>query len=123
MIDFAAWSLNRTKIKIERYNGKYTDGVFVRTLETTLNVWGSAQPYKTIEGDLVPDPSKGENIQKPLILFTNTLIYMNDNTNPEHTVSDILTIDNRKWKPIAVDNWAFNTLPHYRLVLKLFDGF
>jgi hypothetical protein len=123
MIDFSRWSLNRKKVTIQRYHGAYADGVFNRTLISSTEVWASAQPYKTIEGDLISDPTRGENVEKPLILFTNNVIYMNDTANPEYTISDLVIVDGRKWKPISVDNWTFQGLPHYRSVLQLFDGY
>jgi len=123
MIDFRNYSLGRVEIQIDRYIGSYTDGLFSRTLDETINTFGSGQPYLTIEGDLISDPMRGEDVEKPLLLYLNEQIFMNDATDPDHTVSDILTIDNRQWKPIQVQRWDFLTLPHYRVVLRLFDGY
>ena len=123
MINFETYSLGKVQVQIDRYVGSYTDGLFSRTLDETINTWGSGQPYITIEGDLVSDMSRGENVEKPLLLYLKEQIFMNDATDPDHTVSDLLTINNRQWKPIQVQRWDFLNLPHYRVVLQLFDGF
>ncbi len=123
MINFERFSLGKTQITIERFIGSYTDGLFSETLSETINTFASSQPYITIEGDLISDPSRGENIQKPLVLYLKERIYMNDATDPDHQVSDLLIIDNRKWKPIQVQRWDFLSLPHFRVVLRLFDGY
>ena len=123
MINFQTFSLGRVEVTIERFVGSYTDGLFERTLDETINTFASGQPYLTIEGDLISDPMRGEDVEKPLVLYLNERIYMNDSTDPDHPVSDILTIDNRQWKPIQVQRWDFLNLQHYRVVLRLFDGF
>jgi hypothetical protein len=122
-IDFKRFNLGKTKVTIERFVGSYTDGVFSETLSETIEVFASSQPYITIAGDLIPDPTRGEDVEKPLVLYLADRIFMNDSTDPDHTVSDILTIDNRKWKPVQVQRWDFLRLPHYRCVLRLFDGY
>lgn len=123
MINFERFSLGKVSVTIDRFIGSYTDGIFTETLSESLTVFGSSQPYITIEGDLIPNMARGEDVEKPLLIYLKERIYMNDSTDPDHQVSDILTIDNRKWKPIQVQRWDFLSLPHYRCVLRLFDGY
>lgn len=123
MVDFSRFSLGQVQIQIERYTGSYTDGIYSRTLETTINTWGSAQPFVSVETDLISLPERGEDVEKYLILYLQDEIFMNDAGDPDRTASDLLVIDGRKWKPIQVQNWGFGTLSHYRAVIKLYDGY
>lgn len=158
MVDFRPWSLlgQEVQIRILRYFGGFVDGIYVRTLNNTINTYASAQPYKTIDADQLLRPEKGENVEKRLILFLNEKLYLDDeatNTladfelvppilpplfnqappnaadfggvgpSPTQEVNDLVVIDGRPWKPISINDWNFGNIPHYRAVLRLFDGF
>jgi len=121
--NFTDFSLFDVPITVERYTGVLNpvNGVLERTLVETLQTFASAQPYKTIEGEAIFDPSRGVNVEKVLLVYTSIEIFMDDKTD-SNPVADILTIDGRKWEPISVNNWNFSSMGHYRTVVGLFDG-
>ena len=121
--NFDAFSLFDTQISIARFTGvlNSANGIYERTQVDTILTSGSAQPYKTIEGEAIFDPTSGVNIQKVLLVYTSIEIFMDDKTNSNPT-ADILTIDGRDWEPISVNNWNFSEIGHYRTVARLFDG-
>lgn len=156
-MDFRSWSLmGQIPIKIQRYFGGYIDGIYVRSLNNTIDTYGSAQPYKTIDPDQFDRPERGDNVEKRLLLFLNERLYLDDEAtsltdsfSPDppilpplfnqgqsndsefggvgptaaQEVNDLVIIDGRPWKPVSINDWNFSGLPHYRSVLRLFDGF
>ena len=59
MIDLKNFTLGSTKVSIQRYTGGYTNGIYVRTLASTITTWASVQPYSTVEADEIFDVSAG----------------------------------------------------------------
>ena len=119
--NFDDFSLFDVPVTIERYTGALAAGKYGRTLAETIDTFGSAHPYTTIESQAMFDPPAGVNIEKKILLYTSVEIFMEDNTNA-NPFADIITVDGRQWKPLSVNNWNFGDLGHYRSVLGLYDG-
>ena len=120
-IDLKKFSLG-TQVTIRRYTGVFTNGVFVRTLASSINTWASVQPYSTIEADQIMDPTTGEYVDQIRLMYTTELMYINDREET-HNVSDLVVIDGDIWKPMKIENWNHLSNPHYRVLLRRFEGY
>ena len=122
MIDLRKFTLGTTQVTIERYVGSYNNGVFSRTLDSTIDTWASVQPYSTVEADQIFEPDAGEYPEEIRQMYTTERVYVNDekSTNP---VADIIIVEGEKWKPIKIEVWQHLNNKHYVALLQKFDGF
>ena len=122
-IDLKNFSLFNTSIRIDRYTGSYTDGIYQRTLQESIITFASVQPYSTVEQDQVIDPVSGEWVDEIKLMYTTERIYLNNNQVQVNQTSDIITVDGEQWQPVKVEPWGFLANSHYRVLLNRFDGF
>lgn len=115
------FSLGRVEVTINRYTSAYTNGIFGKTLSCSFTAWASTQPYNTIEQDLVFEPQAGERVEEILIMYIGVEIFLSDNTSANPT-SDIVLVKGRSYKPVKVETWDFLKTPHFRVLLRRFDG-
>ena len=120
-IDLRRFSLGKVEVTIDRYTSTYEDGIHSKSLELTFTAWASTQPYNTIEQDLIFEPQAGERVEEILIMYIDVEIFMSDNTSTNPT-SDIVSVKGRQYKPVKVETWDFLNTPHFRVLLRRFDG-
>jgi hypothetical protein len=121
MINLANFSLARTPVTVQRYRGGFSKGVFSYTLERSFQIQASVQPYKTIEDQQIFEPDAGEWNQDIRIMFSREKIYINDN-NSADSPRDILIILGEKFKAVRSEVWLHLSEPHYRTILRNWDG-
>jgi len=123
MIDLKRFSLGTTQVTINRYIGSYTNGIFIRTLDTTIETWASVQPYSTVEDDQIFEPVAGEYVEEIRWMYTTEKVYVNDNKKASNPVTDLIVIEGETWKPTKVEFWQHLTNKHYAVLLQKFDGY
>jgi hypothetical protein len=123
MIDLKNFTLGSTKVSIQRYTGTYTDGIYVRTLASTITTWASVQPYSTVEADEIFEASAGESIEQIRWMYTTEKVYLNDNTVPANATTDLIVVEGVTYKPTKVEEWQHLSIPHYAVLLRKFDGY
>ena len=122
MINLKTFTLGSTKVTIERYTGSYTDGIYSRTLATTIDTWASVQPYSTVEEDVLFNPDIGEYVDEIRQMYTTEKVYVNDKDSSNPT-TDLIIVEGEKWKPTKVEVWQHLNLRHYVILLQRFEGF
>lgn len=125
MINLARFALARELVTVERFRGVYVDGIFTRVLQDTFTMSASVQPYRTVEEDIVFEVPAGEWIDNIRIMYSNLPVYPNDNNQrnrSEHPVADIVYVKGRKYRPVKSEEWLHLSLPHYRTILRIWDG-
>ena len=121
-IDLTKFRLSMENVTIKRYEGEYVDGVFNRTQIDEFTTRASVQPYSTIEQDQIFEPDSGERFEDIRLMYTKEKIYINDNSNTENQVTDIIEVLGVEYRPVKVEYWQHLGLQHYKSVLRLFDG-
>jgi hypothetical protein len=122
MINLKTFTLGSTEVTIERYTGSNTNGIYTRTLDTTITTWASVQPYSTVEEDIIFNPATGEYVDEIRQMYTTEKVYVNDrdSSNP---FTDLIVVEGEKWKPTKVEAWQHLNQKHYVVLLQKFDGF
>jgi len=123
MIDLKNFTLGSTKVSIQRYTGGYTNGIYVRTLASTITTWASVQPYSTVEADEIFDVSAGEYIEQIRWMYTSEKIYVNDKTVTANATTDLIVVEGVTYKPTKIEEWKHLSLSHYAVLLQKFDGY
>lgn len=120
---FKDFSLFNQEITIHRYVGALVDGVYTRALDSTFQVWASAQPYRTIAPQLLDDATRGEYLKSTLVIFLpiDTTVYLNEQGNPNN-YNDLIEVQNKLYEPLSIENWGFLNQQHYRCIARVYDG-
>lgn len=121
MINFSNFSLSRVQVTVNRYTGSYTEGIYSYTLDSTFDMWASAQPYSTIEQEQIFDPRIGELVERFILLYTDTLVYENNDVGA-NPARDLVIVNGVTYKPVRVESWQHLSLEHYRVILQKYDG-
>ncbi len=121
-IDFAKFSLGKQEVTIRRYTGIFAEGVFTRTLASTIVTQASVQPWESINPDLVQDEEKGNFPLRILLMYSSIEVFMDDRNNGNETADEVVVLG-KTWEPVKVDNWGHLGQQHFRTILKEFDGY
>ena len=120
-INLRTFRLAQTPVTIERYTGAFDNGIYIYTLDSTFDIQASVQPYKTIEDDQIFEPDAAQWIHDIRIMFSREQIFENNETSTNPT-RDIVIVLGEKFKPVKSEVWLHLTEPHYRTILRKWDG-
>jgi len=107
------------QLTVERHEaGTWTDGRFVKGVQSEITIEASVQPLRGNEVKILPEHRRTSEAVK---IYTSTKIRTTDEKN--QLPADVILHDNKRFEIHSVENWSIGTdIPYYKIIAVKEDG-